>query len=263
MIYLDVDSRCNMIFIVIVFLLVLIYATHNSILESIPLIFGAIFYFLILTVVMFIFILNLIKLFVKQKKNVVKTILNLFISLILVVIIMINYNKVFDSLKKKGYLYTNNYKKVKENLDITFKNNYKILGVKGKNIKINDTTCEYVYDVNLNDNSDIIFQAYYCPFGYFGSFSYSFSNNYEYYYLPYYLNLYKKYNDVTFRIENSDDIYSDPTIVYNNFNSDEVMKFLYYFDDNIAFKRYQIIIRNEDTNSRNYIYSKNDFNFIR
>lgn len=247
-----------MIFIIIVFLLVLIYTTHNSILESIPLVFGAIFYFLILTVAMFIFILNLIKLFVNQKKNVVKIILNLLISFILVVIIVIDYNKVFDSLKNKGYLYTNNYKRVKESLDITFKDNYKILGVKDKNIKINDTTCEYVYDVSLNDNSDIVFQAYYCPFGYF-SFSYSFSNNYEYYYLPYYLNLYRKYNDVTFRIENSDDIYSDPTIIYNNYNRDSVTNFLNYYDDNSAFKRYQIRIMNEDTNSSHYIHSRNDF----
>ena len=250
-----------MIFIIIVFLIVFIYTMHNSILESIPLVFGAIFYFLVLTVAVFIFIYNLIKLVVNQKKNVVKTIFNLFISLILVVIIVINYNKVFDSLKKKGYLYTNNYKKVKENLDITFKDNYEILGVKGKNIKINDTTCEYVYDVKMHDNSDIIFQTYYCPFGYF-SFSYSFSNNYEYYYLPYYLNLYKKYNDVTFRIDNSDDIYSDPTIFYNNSNRDAVTRFLNYFDDNSAFKRYQIIIINEDTNSSHYIHSRNDFIFV-
>ena len=242
-----------MIFIIIVFLIVFIYTMHNSILESIPLVFGAIFYFLMLAVAMFSFILNLIKLFVNQKKNVVKIILNLLISLILIVIIMINYNKVFESLKNKGYLC-----KTIDSFFTSFKNNYKILGVKDKNIKINDTTCEYVYDVSLNDNSDIVFQAYYCPFGYF-SFSYSFSNNYDYYYLPYYLNLYRKYNDVTFRIENSDDIYSDPTIIYNNYNRDSVTNFLNYYDDNSAFKRYQIRIINEDTNSSHYIHSRNDF----
>ena len=85
--------------------------------EGIPLVDGMRIYVLLLTVVVFIFIYNLIKIFVDKKKGITKRLLNIVISLIIIVAMVINYGKVLNHLKDKGYLNTLNYKKVKEGLD--------------------------------------------------------------------------------------------------------------------------------------------------
>ena len=252
-----------MILIVIIFFLLFIYITYNSILESIPLVFGGAIYYLLLTIILFIFIYNLIKLFVNRKNGIFKIIVSLVISLILVVGMVISYDRVFDSFKGKGYLYTVNYKKVKNGLDNNFKDGYKVIGVRGKNVEVTeDTTCEYVYDVSLNDDTDIVFQAYYCPFGNM-SISKSFSSNYDYYYLPYYLDLYNKNSNTNIRLEENDDIYSNHIIIYNNSNKEDVTKFLYYFDDNIIYKEYNILLKNEDNNHVSYVKNRDDFDDLR
>ncbi|MEE3343529.1 MAG: hypothetical protein VZS44_05520 [Bacilli bacterium] len=252
------------LFLIIIFWFILFIAfEHNSILEGISFITGIGFYYFLMTIVATIFIFNLIRIFVDKKKGITKELLKVILSLIIIVAMVINYDKVSKNIKDNGYLNTLNYKRVKEGLDTNFKDNYKLLGLNGKDVSVRDTKCEYVYDVSLDDNSNIVFQAYYCPFG-FTSLDYSFDTNYIYYYLPYYYELYKRDNDVTFKINNSDDSYSNnnTTIIYNNSNKDQLIEFLNYFDNNTSYKKYSIMVRNEDNNRMDYIRSKDDFRKI-
>lgn len=251
------------LFIFLIFFLLFIYVVHNSILESIPLAIGGSIYFLLLIVSLFVLVYSVIKLFVNRDKGIIKIILSFIISLILIIAMVINYNRVFDSLKGKGYLYTLNYKRVKEGLDTNFKDNYKVLGLRGKKIKVgDDTICDYVYDVSLNDGSNVVFQAYYCSFS-FMAVVMDFSCNYNYHYLLYYYDLYKKSHNVTFKIEDNDDIYSNHTIIYNYSNREEVVDFLYYFDDNTVYNQYDFTLRNEDTNKVDHIRRREDLRYIR
>ena len=78
-----------------------------------------------------------------KNRNIVKTILNLLISFILVVIIVINYDKVFDLLRSNGYLYTNNYNGQYLNINPIYTASIPIIKldidfIKLNNYKIND-----------------------------------------------------------------------------------------------------------------------------
>ena len=244
--------------LLLLLIIILFCFLASSFVGHLPLIVGEITYILILTIILSTLVFSIMKLIINRKqKNNWKRLIVIIISMLLLIFCISKFDQVFTSLDNSNYLFSWNYHKVKEETQKQFKNNYTIQGLYKKNVEMyNDVTCKYVYNINLEDNTNITFQAYYCDFGLMWP-SYSYNHNYIHYYLPYYYNLYKNNHQVTFKIDMGENIYSIPTIIYNYSNESETENFINYLFNNTGDIKYKIQTKNENSNRENTIGSWN------
>lgn len=138
-----------------------------------------------------------------------------------------------------------------------FNNNFKIIGLSHKNIEDHEGIyCKNVFDVKLNDSSNITFQAGYCDVGTMWT-NYDVIHNYNYYYIPYYYNLYKNNHYTTIKMEINDNNYFDSKIkfIYNYENIDEMYEFIMYLKEKMGKVDYQLFIYNESNNEEEILSS--------
>ena len=134
---------------------------------------------------------------------------------------------------------------------------YKINGLTNeKRVFNNSYSCKHVYNVTLNDGVDINIYVSYCSFSSSGFPGNKILTNYANKYIPYYYELYKKSNNVTFTIGEEN---GDVKINYNNDNANEVNSFMKYFINNASIRHETIIFHNEDTKTNDYYELKNSF----
>lgn len=185
--------------------------------------------------------------YIYNKKNIIGSLLYIIITIIYLLFSYRLHNLI------------HNYNETKKGLN-KYYHHYKIVGLSKQLLVYEDNHnyCDYTFDVTLNDNSNIVFQAGYCNLGNWMS-HYATTDNYISYYLKYYYNLYKQTNKVTFKMETNTNIVKElAKITYNTNNCEEVYYFLKYILKNNKYKSYKIILYNEDTNENHYISSWND-----
>lgn len=136
----------------------------------------SLFIIFILLVICIVFIL----LYRKDKKSLLKLII---IGFLLVVYLWKSY---------PVYNYIHSRNEVKKSMQTKFGNYYKVLGLSQKRVAAENITCDYVFDVKVNDTMNVTFQAAYCDTGIIAT-DFTVVNNYFDHCLPIYL---KQYNEL-------------------------------------------------------------------
>ena len=196
------------------------------------------------------FILTIVSLLNKEFNK--KTYISLAIFLIMLMFSKTVYNIIHEYHETKKYL-----KK-------TFSNDAKILSVADRKVNLDSdnssSDCNFTFNVSLNDDTNIIFQAGYCDIGTMWT-NYGGYNNYDYYYVPYYLKKYKEGHGVSFKLDSSSDKYdySRYKIVYSESNKKEVLDFLKFLFGNDMNLRIYIELYTQDTKRHDFVnsYDKN------
>ena len=182
-----------------------------------------------------------------------------YFSLVIFLVMLIISKSVYNIIHE--YNETNKY------LKKTFSNSAKILSVADRKVNLDSdnssSNCNFTFNVSLNDDTDIIFQAGYCDIGTMWT-NYGGYNNYIYYYVPFYLKKYKESHDVSFKLESSSDkyVFDRYKIIYGDSNKEEVLDFLEFLFSNDMDLRIYIDLYNQDTKKRDYVNS-NDKNYDR
>ena len=185
----------------------------------------------------------------KERKN------NIIIFIIFIISFFI-YNNLYNF--ERGF-YT-----VYLNMKNTYKN-FKIVGIDKMNLDegqmsgYNYIKCKYMFNVKLKDESNITFQSGYCNMSGFIPTT-GVIDNYDYYYIPYYYEQYKKSNNISFKLEkgNNKYDYENFKFIYNNDNSNELYNFIKYLKNKINDKNYYFKIYNESTKVFNHVSLDND-----
>ena len=120
------------------------------------------------------------------------------ISTKIICIVMLVFFLLFS---KELFIFIHNYSEVKKDLEKgQFANKYKILKVKKEHVESSKDLfeCDYIFDIQLNDGMNIIYQTSYCRVDSFWT-SYSVIDNYIDRYIPYYLDSYNKTNSTNLK----------------------------------------------------------------
>ncbi len=170
-------------------------------------------------------------------------------------------------ISKPIYNIIHEYNETNKYLKKTFSKDAKILSIADKKVNLDSdnssSDCNYIFNVSLNDDTDIIFQAGYCDIGTMWT-NYDGYNNYIYYYVPYYLKKYKEGHSVSFKLESSSNKYdyNNYKIIYSEDNKEEVLDFLEFLFSNDMNLRMTIKLYNQDTKKIDHVDS-HDKNYDR
>jgi len=168
-----------------------------------------------------------------------------------------------------GYYYFYNLERGYNEVNNYMKNNYsdyKIIGIKEAFLEQRDpediygsfASCNYVFDVKINDNTNNVFQAGYCNLP--GIFPvYEVVDTYDDKYIKYYLKEYNKENNSSLKLELDDNyfLYNSVILHFNNTNYKELFDFIKYLQLKDK-HRFNILLKNDDID-REYYYNRNDY----
>ena len=148
---------------------------------------------------------------------------------------------------------------VSKHLKNDYKVSGKVMGVKAKDYDFNDyNSCDYVFNVKLNDGENVVFQSGYCDVGTMWT-SYDVIDNYSHHYIPHFYDIYKKSHNVNFKLDTRKDDFSwdNDVIKYNGDDLKDVCDFIYYLDEHMK-SDYSIEVVNGDHDYNSFIYYSRD-----
>ena len=200
-------------------------------------------YFIILGLLGIVFLINLVFILNHRGKKKIE-----IVSIILLVLIDLSSFKLFSI--------THNYHEVVKGLNKDFPNQYKILKLSDYKVNQRYVTCDYLFDVKLKDKSNVIFHYGYCDMGVMWT-SFNTYNDYAYYYIPYYIEKYNKTNhtDIKYDYKSNDDLI---IINYSDNNNKDVKSFIDYLFSITGDKKYQFILKNNNSDKQVIVSSWND-----